>query len=125
MSSRKGRRASFVARRSGGEENAETDWIDRLLRSPIFKAHRQMAGRRAPDNTAVKAFLQLLDQYHGRISRRVLAQELGQPEFRLRDLLMGLQRLLNVDGYQIVAIDEPSGTIELRRHLLDQQFQLS
>jgi hypothetical protein len=32
--------------------------------------------------------------------------------------------LLNVDGYQVVAVDETSGTIELNRQLLNKQFQL-
>jgi len=53
-----------------------------------------------------------------------MAQVLGQPDFRLRWLLAGLQRLLNVDGYQIVVVDEASGTIEINRPLLDTQFQL-
>ncbi len=43
----------------------------------------------------------------------------------MRGLLTGLQRLLHVDGYQIVAVDEDAGTIELNRQLLDKQFQLS
>lgn len=108
-----------------GEADSDTAWIDRLLSSTLFKAQRQMAGRRAPDNSVVKAVLRALDQHHGRISRPTLARELGQLGFRRGDLLAGLQRLLNVDGYQIVAIDETSGMIELNRHLLNQQFQLS
>ncbi len=108
-----------------GGRGSDTAWIDRLLSSPAFASQRQMAGRRAPDNSVVKAVLRALDQHHGRISRPTLARELGQLGFRRGDLLAGLQRLLNVDGYQIVAIDETSGMIELNRHLLNQQFQLS
>jgi hypothetical protein len=54
----------------------------------------------------------------------MLAQELGQPESRLRGILVGLQRLLNIDGYQVVAVDEATGTVELNRTLLDRQFQI-
>ncbi|MGH8057622.1 MAG: hypothetical protein ACREOH_10375 [Candidatus Entotheonellia bacterium] len=101
------------------------DWIARLLGSPIFEAQRRMAGRRAPADRDVEAFLRALEQRANQISRRALAQALGQPDFRLRGLLVGLQRLLNADGYQIVAVDEGTGTITLDRQLLDKQFQLA
>jgi hypothetical protein len=83
-----------------------------------------MAGRRAPDNRVVEAVLRALEVHHGRMSHRAFAQALGQPDFRLPGLLAGLQRLLNVDGYQIVVVDEAAGTIEINRPLLDAQFQL-
>jgi hypothetical protein len=100
------------------------DWISRLLASTVFAAQRQMAGRRAPDNRVVEAVLRALEAHHGRMLHRILAQTLSQPDFRLPGLLAGLQRLLNVDGYQIVVVDEAAGTIELNRPLLDTQFQL-
>jgi hypothetical protein len=102
----------------------QTDWIRRLLASTVFATQRQMAGRRAPDNRVVEAVLRALEAHHGRMSCRALAQVVGQPDFRPRWLLAGLQRLLNVDGYQIVVVDEASGTIEINRSLLDTQFQL-
>jgi hypothetical protein len=46
----------------------------------------------------------------------------GQPEVHLARLLVEVQRLLNVDGYQIISVDEVSGIIELDRQLLDEQF---
>jgi hypothetical protein len=102
----------------------QTDWIRRLLGSTVFTAQRHMAGRKVPDNRVVEACLRALEAHHGRMSCRALAQVLGQPDFRLRWLLAGLQRLLNVDGYQIVVVDEAAGTIEINRPLLDTQFQL-
>jgi hypothetical protein len=101
-----------------------TDWIDRLLRSTVFAAQRRLAGRRAPDDHLVARFLHLCAAHHYRLSRQALAQALGQPEFRLRALLLGLQRLLNVDGYQVVVVDEAAGTIMLHQPLLATQFQL-
>jgi hypothetical protein len=100
------------------------DWIGRLLGSTVFAAQRRMAGRRAPDNRVVEAVLRVLEAHHGRMSHRTLAQALSQPDSRLPGLLVGLQRLLNVDGYQIVVVDETAGTIEINRPLLDTQFQL-
>jgi hypothetical protein len=83
-----------------------------------------MVGRRAPDDQTVAALLRLLDQHHDRISRHILVQSVGQPEIRLRNILVGFQRLLNVEGYQVVAIDEATGTIALNRQLLANQFEL-
>jgi PglZ domain len=106
-----------------GAKEPHTDWIGHLLGSPIFAAQRRMAGRRAPDDRTVETFLRLLDQHHDRISRYALTQSLGQPEFRMRGIVVGLQRLLNVEGYQVVAVDEATGTIELNRQLLAKQFE--
>jgi hypothetical protein len=105
-------------------EESPGDWIGHLLSSPIFAAQRRMAGRRAPDDRTVETFLRELDRHHDRLSQRLLAQALGQPEFRMRGLPVGLQCLLNVEGYQMVAVDEATGTIELNRPLLAKQFQL-
>jgi hypothetical protein len=105
-------------------EASHVGWVDQLLNSQIFAAQRRMAGRRAPDDPMVAVFLRLLDQHHDRISRHVLIQSIGQPEIRLRGILVGLQRLFNVEGYQVVAVDEATGTIELNRQLLAKQFEL-
>ena len=78
----------------------------------------------APSDHIVTTFLQTLAAHHDRMTRQALAQALGQPEFRMRGLLAGLQRLLNVDGYQVVRVDEIAGTISLDRHLLNKQFEL-
>ena len=101
------------------------DWIDHLLGSPVFAAQRRMAGRRAPDDTLVRAVLKALEAHGGSLARRLLVQMLGKPEFRLHGLLAGLQRLLNVDGYQVLVVDDLAGTVALNRQLLDTQFQLA
>jgi len=46
-----------------------------------------------------------------------------QARLRLQGILVGLQRLLNVDGYQVIAVDTISGTVDLNRQLLKKQFQ--
>jgi hypothetical protein len=109
----------------GGVDEPHADWIGHLLASPIFSAQRRMAGRRAPDDRMVEGFLRLLDQHHDRLSQRALAQGLGQPDFRMRGILVGLQRVLNVEGYQVIAVDDATGTVEMNRQLLATQFQLS
>jgi hypothetical protein len=116
---------SLFDRVQGDEsEEASADWIIRLLSSSIFAAQRRMAGRRAPSEQHVEAFLRALDQHRYRISRHTLADALGQPDVYIPRVLIGLQRLLNVDGYQVITVDEGFGTIELNRQLLNKQFQL-
>jgi hypothetical protein len=115
----------FAGTEVGGVDEPHADWIGHLLASPIFSAQRRMAGRRAPDDRMVEGFLRLLDQHHDRLSQRALAQGLGQPDFRMRGILVGLQRVLNVEGYQVIAVDDATGTIEMNRQLLATQFQLS
>jgi len=105
-------------------EESRRDWIEPLLRSSVFAAQRRMAGRRAPDDQCVRALLATLEVHHGRLARRLLEQVLGEPAFRLRGILAGVQRLLNVDGYQVLAVDDISGTVALNRQLLNIQFQL-
>jgi hypothetical protein len=105
-------------------EEPHVDWIAGLFGSAVFAAQCRMVGRKAPDNHLVQTFLQALDERHGCSSRQMLAQTLGLPDVRLRQFLAGLQRLLNVDGYQIIAVDESAGTITLNRQLLEKHFQV-
>ncbi|HEX9937438.1 MAG TPA: BREX-2 system phosphatase PglZ, partial [Longimicrobium sp.] len=101
-----------------------TDWITQLLASDAFAGQRAIAGRAAPANDVVRAFLEVLDRHHGRMPRALLVRALGVPEIRIRGLLASLQRLLNLDGYPVVAVDEATGTVELNRELLRTQFSL-
>jgi hypothetical protein len=66
--------------------------------------------------------LATLEAHHGRLARRLLEQVLGEPAFRLRGLLAGVQRLLNVDGYQVLAVDDIFSPVVLNRQLLNTQF---
>ena len=91
---------------------------------PVFVAQQRLAGRKAPNNAVVRAALKALDGQQDGLSRRMLGQVLGLAELQVRGLLAGLQRLLNVDGYQVIVVDEASGIVELNRRLLDKQFQL-
>jgi len=102
----------------------KVDWIARLLASPVFAAQRELAGKLAPSEDTVRTFLELLDRQHGRVSRAAVARALGQPEIRVRGIIAGLQRVLNVDGYPIVVTDEVTDSVELQRDLLRRQFQV-
>jgi hypothetical protein len=114
----------FAEAKGCSTEELRIDWIEHLLRSPVFAAQRRAAGRRAPDDQCVRILLAALEAHQDRLAHRVLEQGLGAPAFRLRGILAGVQRLLNVDGYQVLLVDDISGTVALNRQLLNMQFQL-
>ena len=116
--------ALFADLRGGRADTSRQDWIERLLNSPVFAAQRRIAGRRAPDDQLVRKLLTALEAYRGRMACRLLVQVLGAPEFRLRGILTGVQRLLNVDGYQVLAVDDLCDIVTLDQQLLNTQFQL-
>jgi hypothetical protein len=122
---RRARQGTLFAEAQGlSAEESRIDWIEHLLSSPVFAAQRRVAGRRAPDDQCVRVLLTTLETHHGRLARRLLEQVLGEPAFRLRGILAGVQRLLNVDGYQVLVVDDISGTVALHRQMLNTQFQL-
>jgi hypothetical protein len=97
-------------------------WVAAVLESEVFASQRALAGRLAPADDVVRTILMTLDRYRGRAPRAVLAGALGQPEIRLRGILAGVQRLLNVDGYQVLVVDEGTGVVEVQMELLRRQF---
>jgi hypothetical protein len=116
--------ALFADAAGRGAETARVDWIAHLLRSPVFAALRRVAGRRAADDRCVRTLLATLEAHYNRLARRVLEQVPGAPAFRLCGILAGMQRLLTVDGYPVLTVDDISSTVTLNRQLLNTQFQL-
>lgn len=108
----------FVAPESQGT------WIDHLLRSPILRARLQQAGRVAPTPEKVRSFLQALDERGGTMLRSALAQRLGEPELRMPGILAAMRRILNIEGYAVLSVDDASGSVVLNRQLLEVQFEL-
>ncbi|MGR9107059.1 MAG: BREX-2 system phosphatase PglZ [Gammaproteobacteria bacterium] len=107
-----------------GPEAPATSWIQTLADSEVFAAQKRLAGRLAPPSSTVQEILITLETRDGRVPKRILAQTIQVPEFRLRGILAGLQRLLNVDGYQVLSIEEGTETVRLDITLLKKQFQL-
>jgi hypothetical protein len=72
----------------------------------------------------MRRLLVSLDERGGKLSRAALAQRRGVSELRLGGVLSAARRLLNVDQFPVLLVDESSGTVEFNRNLLDQQFGL-
>jgi hypothetical protein len=60
----------------------------------------------------------------GATLKLTIAQQLGYPELRIAGIIAAMRRVLNVDGYAVLDVEEPSGTIRLNLNLLKLQFGL-
>jgi hypothetical protein len=98
-------------------------WIDSLLASPYYAERSKLAVRGAPEVALMTKLLHTLDSRGGSILKQSLAQELGMPPFRVDGLIQNVIRILNVDGYEVLALDA-SDTVTLNTKLLRTQFDL-
>jgi hypothetical protein len=73
-------------------------WVDALLASPLYAAQRGLAGRVAPRDEQLRSVLEALRRHDGRVPRNVVAASLGLPELRVRGVVAGVRRVLNVEG---------------------------
>ena len=90
----------------------------------MYAAQRQLAGRGAPDDDTVRATLDALFEARGRLPIASLATRLGVPALRMRSVIAGLQRLLNVDGYPVLRFSGGTERVELDGALLVKWFEL-
>ncbi len=103
----------------------EAGWIASLLESPIYLEQSKLAVRGAPAAELMTKLLQGLDGRGGSAVKQALAQELGMPLFRVDGLIQNVSRILNVDGYEVIAFDRASDTVILNVGLLRTQFDLN
>jgi len=107
-----------------GAEAKAGDWLDRLFESDVFAAQYKLAGRGAPKLEDVRRFLDVLAPRGGKALKLTMAQQLGLPELRIAGLVASMRRILNVDGYAVLDVEESSSTICLDIDLLKLQFGL-
>ena len=60
----------------------------------------------------------------GKTSYVALAQAAQLPAVRVRGLMSGLRRIMNVDGVPLLTLDETEGFAELNTQLLAKQFRI-
>ncbi|MBF0127171.1 MAG: BREX-2 system phosphatase PglZ, partial [Magnetococcales bacterium] len=103
---------------------AHGGWIDQLLACAVYQEQKQMGARTALEDDRVRRFLEALDARGGKMTRTALAKTLDIPRMRFPGILAALRRLLNVDGYSILEVDENSDMVELDKPLLFTQFEI-
>jgi hypothetical protein len=79
----------------------------------------------APSTEIIRQTLLALEERGGAMLVEVLAGKIGMPVFRMGGFLSGLQRVLNLEGYQVLSVDKASDTVRLNLDLLKTQFDLS
>jgi hypothetical protein len=110
---------------AGAAAAAKTSkWIEDLLKTDLWSGQVQLAGRAAPPAAPVRPILQSLQARGWKASYVTLAQAAQLPALRVRGLLSGLRRVLNVDGVAVLTLDEREGFAELNTQLLANQFHI-
>ncbi|MEZ6051283.1 MAG: BREX-2 system phosphatase PglZ [Planctomycetaceae bacterium] len=99
-------------------------WVSNLVRSPVFEEQKRFGGRGIPTDEVFTQLLSVLDERGGKMTSLALARVLEFPAVRLPGLLAKAERVLNIDGYDVLRRDDASDTIELNRNLLLKQFDL-
>jgi len=101
-----------------------TDWIDRLLTSQAYKDQKEFVRRHAPDDELVRRCLVALDAQGGIMTPVAFSKAADVAAGRLDGLIALVQRLLNVDGYEILTLSRTENRIELNVTKLKRQFDL-
>ncbi|HBP21510.1 MAG TPA: BREX-2 system phosphatase PglZ, partial [Planctomycetes bacterium] len=99
----------------------DSTWIDRLFASPAYKEQAERAGRGAPREQHVRAFLAALADRE-KLTRDALLARVGVPGHRFGPVLASLRRVLNIDGYPVLSLEEDTVVLDLP--LLLTQFEL-
>ena len=107
-----------------GTETPVATWVSRLLTCPVFEDQKRLGGRGLPTDEVFTQLLSSLDERGGKMTSAALARALEFPAIRLPGLLAKAERVLNVDGYDVLRRDDASDTVELNRDLLLTQFDL-
>lgn len=101
---------------------AEPEWMEALLISDVYKVQLGAVTRGRPTEERVRATLSVLAGRGGVASFAVIAQGTGLSPSRVQGLLPNLARVLNVDGYGVLDIDQPAQEVRLNVQVLRDQF---
>jgi hypothetical protein len=102
----------------------EAAWITRLFASAAYKAQKELVRRHAPEDDLVRRCLVALESSGGIMTPAAFSKAAEVPAGRLDGLIARIQRLLNVDGYEILTMSRSENRIELNVLKLKRQFDL-
>jgi hypothetical protein len=102
---------------------AAQSWLEQLLRSEVYKVQKDIVRKHLPEAALVRC-LEVLQRQGGSVTLPALAQQAGILPSRLDGHLTRLQRLLNVDGYEVLLVDRVQNRATVNVDLLRQQFEL-
>jgi hypothetical protein len=99
-------------------------WIEHLFASPAYKDQKELVRRHAPEDDLVRRCLGALDASGGIMTPAAFCKAAEVPAGRLDGLIARIQRLLNVDGYEILTMSRTENRIELNVLKLKRQFDV-
>ena len=99
-------------------------WVGRLLASEAYKNQKDLVRRHAPEDDVVRRCLEALDGGGGIMTPTAFSKAADVPAARLDGLIALIQRLLNVEGYEILTLNRTENRIELNVVKLKRQFDL-
>ena len=102
-----------------------TSLAQRVIASEIYAGQQARAGRHPLAPELVERILTALIENDGRVHKDTLAVAAGITAVTIEPTLAVLKRLLNVDGYDVVATDADGHTVVLDLALLREQFDLT
>jgi hypothetical protein len=103
---------------------ATPEWIPRLLTGELYRAQKKLLGRGAPDDGQIETALQALAGRGGVMTSAALGRAVRLAPYRLTGFVAALGRLLNIDGFRVVARDMEADDVTLDIPMLRQQFDL-
>ena len=98
------------------------EWLEQFMASTLLTRQRERAGRMALDANRLRMLLARLRHGDGRCSIEQLASAIGQPVLRMRGIISAMERMLNLDGFPIVTLEQGTDTVRLDVSLLKTQF---
>lgn len=99
-------------------------WLDSLFASAGYRDQKAFVRRHAPEDDLVRRCLYALDSSGGIMTPAAFSKAADIPAARLDGLIARIQRLLNVDGYEILTFSRTENRIELNVLKLKRQFDL-
>lgn len=103
---------------------AGADWIAALFKSQAYKDQKTMIRRHPVEDEVLQMCLSALDSSGGIMTPAAFAKAADVPMARLDGLVVKMQRVLNVDGYEILTLDRTENRVELNVAKLKRQFDL-
>lgn len=100
-------------------------WVVHLLDSPEFNRRRVALARLVLSNERISRILTLLAERGGRMTIDSIGHGLGIALVRAAGVVEAMRALLNIEGVQVLAVDEAKETVELNLPLLLSQFSIS
>lgn len=109
---------------NGASTPAVPGWIDRLLASETYRQQKALLRRHPPDDDRVRRTLAAIAAAGGLTTPTALVKGSGEPAARLDGWIATVQRVLNVDGYELLSMNRAENRVELNIPKLLRQFDL-